>query len=111
MSTILEPRMTAREWARMLAAPIKDKSYLSTQLGGDVAEYLSWAENEGFEDGWHRGYDDAAPCDDCGDTYCDCPDTPKSRERQRRIEDSLIRDRYYALRGTLRGAGRKRVPA
>jgi len=30
----------------MLAAPIKDKRYLSTQLGGDVAEYLSWAENE-----------------------------------------------------------------
>jgi integrase/recombinase XerC len=45
-ATATEPRLTAREWARMLAAPIKDKRYLSTQLGGDVAEYLSWAQNE-----------------------------------------------------------------
>lgn len=41
-----EPRLTASEWASMLAAPIKDKRYLSTQLGGDVAEYLSWAQDE-----------------------------------------------------------------
>ena len=45
-ATAIEPRLTAREWATMLNAPIKDKRYLSTQLGGDVAEYLSWAENE-----------------------------------------------------------------
>lgn len=46
MNATAEPLLTAREWASMLAAPIKDKRYLSTQLGGDVAEYLSWAQNE-----------------------------------------------------------------
>lgn len=64
---------------------------------------LSMMYDLGFDDGWHRGFDDAAECELCGERLCDCPDTKATRERAEKIETSLIRDRYYALHGSTRG--------
>lgn len=75
----------------------------------DVSE-ASVMYDKGYSDGWERGYDDGTPCKDCGErALCECPDTPASIERERRIADADARQRFYALRGTFRGAGRKRV--
>jgi site-specific recombinase XerD len=47
MGVTAEARLTAAEWAAMLRDPTKDKRYLGVQLGGDVAEFLSWGATEG----------------------------------------------------------------
>jgi integrase len=46
VSVFPEQTFTIAEWASMLRDPTKDKRYLSTQLGSDVADYLSWKQNE-----------------------------------------------------------------
>jgi integrase len=40
------PVFTFDQWSRIVVDPIRDRSYLSTQLGQAVADYLSWKRNE-----------------------------------------------------------------
>jgi integrase/recombinase XerD len=46
MSAVSLPRFTFDEWSRIVVDPIRDRSYLSTQLGEAVADYLSWKQTE-----------------------------------------------------------------
>lgn len=42
VTTFVEPRFTLAEWSRMFRTTTRDKSYLQTPLGPDVAAYLAW---------------------------------------------------------------------
>lgn len=46
MTVTLEQLLTFDEWSRMLADATRDHRYLDTQIGGAVADYLSWKRNE-----------------------------------------------------------------
>lgn len=42
MTAVAEPRLTAREWAAMMRAPLRDRTYLLTTLGEAISAFLAY---------------------------------------------------------------------
>ncbi len=79
-------------------------------LVGEADRY-GYIYDQGFEDGWHAGFDDGHPNDCCGEVVCDCPETPEEAKRYGlRLKRQTVQ-RFEALHGTSRGSGTRRLAA